>query len=140
MLKPMPGFTPVVPARRADMLPDGIVTEGGKDVSAAWLTGPTRRYGHAVLGDAVEAGGLRAEMSDGRILSFKLPMESVFEDRRVRLADLDGDGGDELVVVRSYLDRGAALAILRPGREGLSIVAETAPIGLPYGRRGRFRW
>jgi hypothetical protein len=127
-----PDFTLKVAGRRPAMPPDGIVTEGGKDIAAAWLTGPTRRYDHGVLGDGVEASGLRAELRDGRVLSFKLPADSVFEDRRVRLADLDGDGGDELLVVRSYLDRGAALAVLRPDGEGLSIVAETAPIGLPY--------
>jgi hypothetical protein len=127
-----PEFSLQVAERRPEMLPDGIVSEGGKDISAAWLTGPTRRYDHGVLGDGVEASGLRAELRDGRVLSFKLPADSVFEDRRVRLADLDGDGGDELLVVRTYLDRGAALAVLRPDGEGLSIVAETAPIGLPY--------
>ena len=50
-----PEFSLQVAERRPEMLPDGIVSEGGKDISAAWLTGPTRRYDHGVLGDGVEA-------------------------------------------------------------------------------------
>ncbi|MBT3534479.1 MAG: VCBS repeat-containing protein [Rhodospirillaceae bacterium] len=131
-LLPLPDFKMKAGERRPDMLPDGIVTMGGQDISAAWLVVPTKRYDHGVLGDAIEAAGVRAQMRDGRVLSFNLPPDSVFEDRRVRLADLDGDGGDELLVVRSYLNRGAALAVLRPGPNELAIVAETPAIGLPY--------
>ncbi len=128
----LPGYRQPAVARRDDILPDGVVSRGQRDIDAAWLTGPTRRYDHGVLGDAIEASGVRVQMRDGRILSFTLPMDSVFEDRRVRLVDLDGDGGDELLVVRSYLAAGAALAVLRPGSDALAVVAETAPIGLPH--------
>lgn len=121
-----------MPPRRADMLPDGIIADGHNDIASAWLTDPTLRYDHGVLGDAVEASGIRARGRDGRILTFSLPNDSVFEDREVRLVDLNGDGGDELLVVRSYLTAGAALAVLRPGPNGLLLVAETAPIGLPH--------
>ena len=58
-----------------------------------------------------------------------LSANSVFEDRKPRLADLDGDGTDEIIVVRSYLDRGAALSIVKLKAEGLEIVAETPAIG-----------
>jgi hypothetical protein len=131
-LRAVPNYREKAPQGRADMLPDGIVTVGHGDITAAWLTGPTRRYDHGVLGDAVEASGLRMQNRAGRTLSFELPANSVFEDRQVRLADLNGDGGDELLVVRSYLSAGAALAVLRPGANGLALVAETAPIGLPH--------
>ena len=131
-LRPMPDYRKATPRSHPDMLPDGIVTKGHGDITAAWLTSPTRRYDHGVLGDAVEASGLRVRNRAGRTLSFTLPKDSVFEDRRVRLADLNGDGGDELLVVRSYLTAGAALAVLRPGADGLALVAETAPIGLPH--------
>ena len=53
------------------------------------------------------------------------------EDRQPRLADLDGDGIDEIVLVRSYLSRGAALAVIAVRGETLSIVAETPPTGSP---------
>ena len=109
------------PLRRTDMLDDGEVAVGTRNIHAAWLTQPTRRYGHAVLGDAIEAGGLSVELADGKTLSLTLPDDSVFEDRLARVADIDGDGDDEVLVVRSYLDRGVTLAI-----------AEAPPIGLPH--------
>jgi hypothetical protein len=120
---------PAAGAERPGMLPDGVVAAGQRDVAFAWLTGPTERYRHGVLGDAIEASGLAVEMADGRRLAFELDAGSVFEDRYPRLHDLDGDGDDEILVVRSYLDRGAALAVL--GIEGgrLTILAETPAIG-----------
>ena len=131
-LRPRPGYRKRAPQRHAGMLPDGIVTVGHRDIAAAWLTGPTRRYDHGVLGDAIEATGVRARDAAGRVLSFILPDDAVFEDRQVRLADLNGDGGDEIIVVRSYLKTGAALSVLRPGADGLKLVAETRPIGRPH--------
>jgi hypothetical protein len=44
-----------------------------------------------------------------------LPETRVFEDVEVRLADLDGDGRPEVVVVETDLNRGAALAVYGPG-------------------------
>ncbi|MBL6946116.1 MAG: VCBS repeat-containing protein [Rhodospirillales bacterium] len=121
----------VVAEPRPHMLPDGEIANGNHNILAAWLTGPTGRYRHGVLGDAIEASGIAVELADGRILSLELGFDSVFEDRLARLADLNGDEKDEIIVVRSYLDAGAALAIvgIRNGR--LAILAESAPIGLP---------
>lgn len=118
-------------ARQLGMLPDGEVTVGRRNIAAAWLVGPTDRYAHGVLGDAIEAEGVAAETANGRRLELRLPADSVFEDRYPRLADIDGDGDDEILVVRSYLDRGAALAVIRARPDGLAIVAETPAIGLP---------
>ncbi|MBT3779740.1 MAG: hypothetical protein HOE98_06020 [Rhodospirillaceae bacterium] len=128
----LPNYRRPAMKRRNDMLPDGVITRGNRDIAAAWLTGPTQRYDHGVLGDAIEASGVRVQKRDGQVLSFTLPKDSVFEDRRARLVDLDGDGGDELLVVRSYLAAGAALAVLRPKNDALVLVAETGPIGLPH--------
>ena len=58
----------------------------------------------------------------------------VFEDREPRIADINGDGQDEIIVVRSYLRQGAALAIIAVRGNGLEIIAETPPIG------EHFRW
>ena len=115
--------------RPADALPDGIPDRGFRDIARIWLIAPTDRYDHGVLGDTIEAGGLRAILSNGQTAEFHLGDNSVFEDLRPRLADLDGDGRDEIIVVRSYLDAGAALAVfgVRGGR--LELLAETSPVG-----------
>jgi hypothetical protein len=115
--------------RPPDILSDGEVTHGTRDIVRAWLTDPTDRYRHAVLGDAVEAGGLALEGMNGRVARYRLDQGSVFEDRRVRLSDLDGDGRDEAIVVQSYLDAGAALAVFGLGDTGVIFQAEVPAIG-----------
>jgi hypothetical protein len=107
-------------------LPDGEVTRSAG--MTAYLVDPTTRYGHGVLGDATEAGGFVVER-DGQRLLFRLGADAVFEDRRVRLADLDGDGQPEAIVVKAYLDRGAALAVYRIGRHAIAPLAEGPAIG-----------
>jgi hypothetical protein len=107
-------------------LPDGEVTRSAG--MTAYLVDPTTRYGHGVLGDAIEAGGFVVER-DGQRLLFRLGADAVFEDRRVRLADLDGDGQPEAIVVKAYLDRGAALAVYRIGRHAIEPLAEGPAIG-----------
>ncbi len=110
-------------------LPDAVVVEGNNNIAKAWLIEPTRRYAHGVLGDEIEAAGIQVVLSTGQEFIFRLNDDSVFEDRYPRLADLDGDGADEIVVVHSYLDRGAALAVLEVDEQGLRIAAESRPIG-----------
>ena len=132
VLRPDTGPVARRPERPADMLPDGEVAIGRRNIRRAWLARPTGRYDHGVLGDAIEAAALVVDLGSGRRLEFALDGESVFEDRLVRLADLDGDGADEAVAVRSYLDRGAALSVLKVVDDGLRIVAETAPIGTSH--------
>ena len=56
----------------------------------------------------------------------------MFEDLEPRLADLDGDGHDEIVVVKSYLKRGSSLAVIAVRNGKYEIVAETPPIGRPH--------
>lgn len=112
-------------------LPDAVVAQGQGAVARAWLADPTEEYTHGVLGDAIEALALVVEMRDGRALFYRLPDGSVFEDRTVRLLDLDGDGAEELVVVRAYLDRGAAISVFQVSGDALVLRAETPPIGRP---------
>lgn len=114
-----------------DAIPDLRVARGAGLIAEAWLADTTTRYRHFVLGSQYEAASVMVRRRDGKVLRLTLPDDSVFEDRQPRLADLDGDGVDEIVLVRSYLRRGAALAVIALRGETLSIVAETPPTGSP---------
>ena len=82
-----------------------------QEITAAKLSLPTDRYDHAVLGDALEWGGLDLTLSDGRTLRFTLPETRVFEDITARLGDFDGDGRAEVMVVETDIATGGSLAI-----------------------------
>ncbi|MDO8401544.1 MAG: VCBS repeat-containing protein [Bradyrhizobium sp.] len=118
---PAPGFPAVPPGG----LSDGRVASSDGAIARAWLAHPTDRYRHGVLGDAIEAGSLVIERSDGRIGTVTAGADAVFEDLLPRIASLDGL--DRIVVVKSYLQRGSALAII--DAESMRIIAETPPIG-----------
>jgi len=80
-------------------------------ITGATYDAPTTRYAHAVLGDAVEWGALVLTLSDGLQLRLTLPEARVFEDLAPRLADLDGDGAPEVIVIETDRTLGASLAI-----------------------------
>jgi hypothetical protein len=87
-------------------------------IEAACYAEPTSRYAHGVLGDDEEWGALILEMtcSDcgaeaAREVILRLPETRVFEDVAPRLADIDGDGRPEAIVVESDRSLGARLAI-----------------------------
>lgn len=110
----------------AERLPDGELTK--VDSWSAWLTGPTDRYAHGALGDAIEASGFTVWHAE-EMFSFELDSNHVFEDRRVRLVELDGDPSPECVIIRSHLTEGAAIAVYDIGQDGISLKAETPNIG-----------
>jgi hypothetical protein len=116
---------PDFPAVPAGGLSDGRVAGSDGAIARAWLADPTDRYRHGVLGDAIEAGSLVIERSDGRIGTVASGAGAVFEDLLPRIATLDGV--DRIVVVKSYLQHGSALAIIDAG--SMKIIAETPPIG-----------
>lgn len=122
---------PAAADSRSQGLPDLRVARGQKNIAEVWLADPTTRYRHFVLGSQYEAASLVVRLRDGRTLKLALPDNSVFEDRVPRLADLNGDGDDEIVLVRSYVRRGAALAVLSIVGDRLAIIAETPPTGSP---------
>jgi hypothetical protein len=113
-------------------LPDGRIALGRRDIARAWLAEPTTRYDHGILGDKIEAGSLVIETRAGKRHTVQLKADAVFEDLEPRLADLDGDGHDEIVVVKSYLKHGSSLAMIALRNGKYEIVAETPPIGRPH--------
>jgi hypothetical protein len=54
-------------------------------------------------------------LDDGTRREIRLPRDRVFEDNTPRLADIDGDGAPEVVVVEADFTRGARLAVYGPG-------------------------
>lgn len=114
----------------ADALPDGriAVTETG-DIRQVWYARPTRRYAHGVLGDAVEAGSLVAVTSSGNLFEAILPDDQVFEDITPRIADLDGDGSNEVITIRSSESGGAAVAIFGMAESGLTLLGASSENG-----------
>ena len=121
-------------SRPDNALPDGRPAFGKGRIAEAWLVAPTERYDHGVLGDAVEAGGLLVRLKEGGERQLLLPETQVFEDLEPRLADLDRDGEDEILVVRSSLDAGAVLTVYGLVDDQLKLIAE-GPSHLP-----RHRW
>lgn len=109
----------------AGALPDARVAHGRAMVARAWFADPTTRYSHAVLGDAIEGGSLVIERRDGKRGTVRLGKEAVFEDLEPRIATIGG--AERLVVIKSYLDKGSAVAIVDPA--SFSIIGETSPIG-----------
>lgn len=99
-------------------LPDGkIATAEDGDIRQAWYGRPTGSYDHGVLGDAIEGGSLVVRTDRGRKQEVVLPETHVFEDITPRIHDIDGDGTNEVITIRSSLTRGAAVAVygLRDG-------------------------
>lgn len=113
---------------------------GSRDVRWAWLGSPTQRYAHAALGSRTHARSLHvwtATASGGREVTLRLPDDEVFEDRQLRLVDLDGDGRDEIIVVQANAREGAALVVL--GLRGTSTSARLQELARgPYA--GHMRW
>ena len=112
-------------------IPGGVTAGASGDIVEATLIGRTTRYRHFVLGTPYEAAGLRVKTANGRLLEIMLPEDSVFEDRQPRIADLDNDGRNEIVLVLSRLSMGSALVILGLRDEALKILAESTPNGAP---------
>ncbi len=122
-------LSPAAAETRPGAIPDLRVAKGLKNIKEAWLADATTRYRHFVLGARYEAASVVVRTADNRTVKLTLPETSVFEDRQPRLVDLDGDGNDEIVLVRSQVGLGAALAIIGLVDDRLKILAETPPTG-----------
>ena len=104
------------------MIPNLALAAG---ITAANFIDPTSRYDHGILGDDIEWGGLQIDLTDGRRITFTLPQSRVFEDLAPRVADIDGDGMADVVVVETDISKGARLSVY--SKDG--VVATTPYIG-----------
>lgn len=99
----------------------------------ALLFGPTDRYGHGVLGDAVEATQVRiVDVTAGTVTDTVVPEGRVIEGVRPLVGDLTGDGATDLVVTTSAEADGARL-------EAWLLAGRGRRIGPAIGAAGRWR-
>lgn len=117
------------PVRRAGLALCAWITAsvaGAQTITQAQYAEPTTRYAHAILGDDIEHGALVLTLAgEPKRVVLRLPHERVFEDTEPRIADVDGDGQPEVVVVESHQAQGARLAIYNVA----GLVAATPYIG-----------
>lgn len=90
-------------------------------------------YPHRIMGDIFEKQLLRVKDTEGVTYSLTLST-NVFEDIAPRVADMNGDGINDVVVVETDVNLGASLAIYSLGSDGLFKLAATPHIGRA------FRW
>lgn len=133
-LRDTPDFrSPAAPrSSLPDQLPHSHIAQGGRDIASAWLAAPTRRYTHAVLGDELEASELRVRDRSGRTLIARASGDCVFEDLIPRLADVDGDGRDDVLVVQSCQQTGAMITVWHVAGGRLVLKAAGGAIGTPH--------
>jgi FG-GAP-like repeat len=107
----------------AEIILDDLFQSTPPIIHDAQLVMATRRYDHAALGDVVEWGGLRLTMTNCPMCSrippeyhevLALPETRVFEDVEARVADVTGDGRNDVIVVETDMARGASLAVYGP--------------------------
>lgn len=107
---------------------------GEKDIAEAWFILPVSHYPHHVRGQPFDPSGIRLRLRNGQYATYILDKSHVFEDRTPRLADLDGDGRDEVILVLSSTQKGAALAAYSVEDGNIVSKAQTDFIGRA------FRW
>ncbi len=112
----------------------GLATQvAAETIVGAQFEGPTTRYTHGVLGDAVEFTTLVIETEDWahkQRYTIELPDDHVFEDVQPRLWDITGNGRPEVVVIETDMGLGGSLAVYDQSGK----IAETPHIG----RRNRW--
>lgn len=110
-----------------------IAVATGPGIVKAMLSCATDRYAHGVLGDTIEAGCIIVEDEFNAVYQLDLPEHQVFEDLIPRIADINGDEHNDVVLVRSDSRKGAALSIYSLNRSNsetiLQELATTPPIG-----------
>ena len=111
-------------------IPSGtIATATGPGIVEAWYSDPTDRYDHGILGDRIEGGSLTVIDDAGLRYTLTLDVDHVFEDLTPRIADIDGDGANDVVAIRSGINDGAGIAVYGLSTGGLAEIANIPPIG-----------
>ncbi|MEQ6917147.1 hypothetical protein [Halomonas aquatica] len=100
-------------------------------IVAARYTTPVERYGHFALGRPHEYASLTVTTSGGRQVTMSLPRQAVFEDLAPRLFTLAPEEAPMLLAIVSLREQGSRLAIISLGNEGLSVAAQSPPVGTP---------
>lgn len=113
------------------------VDAGGNIIGRAWFDGPSPDYDHFVLGRDHEPTLLHLQFVPVGLTSdcgstVAAGEGHVFEDIAPRLADLTGDGLNEVIVVRSGGGKGAQLVVYGVTGDRFGLIAATAP--LPHHR------
>ena len=114
--------------------PGSVTVDGTTQgaIARAWFDDPVTRYRHFVLGRRHEPETLWVDAIGNQGLcghALTLGADHVFEDVAPHLADLDGDGTNEVIVARSHLRQGAQLAVYRWTGTDLTLAATTPYIG-----------
>jgi hypothetical protein len=124
---------PLLPEAPPDGIPGGLIATAasGEGIQRAWYAEPTDRYPHGALGDGIEGGALVVEDLYGRDYVVRLGPTEVFEDLTPRVVDIDGDGSNEVITIRSSVRAGAAVAVYGISGSRLIELAATEPIGRP---------
>lgn len=130
--------TQLIKAKTARVLPDAILTtadldgDGRKELIAP--AAPSKRYGHAILGDDIEPTEIHAYRFNKKSLqlmgTYSAGKDGVFETIGTLVSDLDKDGKQEILVTQSDSDNGAAHLVLGMKNKKLALKARGGAIGL----------
>lgn len=126
--QPAPNLPPLT------LLPDAriLFDENGR---LLFLTDPTNRYGHGVLGDALEAGSitlLETSPELGLLTQIFIPAPQVVEGIQPLWLDWNGDGRREIIVTVSDAAQGARIQLYNEAGQRLAQ-------GPAIGQGGRWR-
>lgn len=104
---------------------------GAETIIEAHYAAPVDRYGHFALGRPHEYARVTATTNTGRALTLQLPEDEVFEDLAPRLVRLAAGEPEEILAIVSRRTGGTRLVMIRLSGDGLTISAQSAPIGIP---------
>jgi len=115
-----------------------VVKADGAGIVEAQFAQDANVYPHRVLGDILEKLALTVRDDQGQDYTLNLTTtgtkRNVFEDIAPRIADIDQDGRNDVVVIETDPHSGASLAVYSLQNGTLTKIASTPHIGMS------FRW